>query len=181
MRVYSTITYTSKTPCVVALGCFDGIHIGHRSVINKAREIANRLECDCAVWTFDEPPKNYFLKHAVPLITDQKQKRGLISRFSLKYSEQNRPTLSQYKGYEELTRYLDTQPILESFVEYAAKKGLKKRNNLIAKSRDILTRSIYSNIIYQMQGMLEHVKYINLQDPTVLKAIEVLEKGEAFP
>ena len=107
--------------------------------------------------------------------------RGLISRFSLKYSEQNRPTLSQYKGYEELTRYLDTQPILESFVEYAAKKGLKKRNNLIAKSRDIITRSIYSNIIYQMQGMLEHVKYINLQDPTVLKAIEVLEKGEAFP
>ena len=83
MRVYSTITYTSKTPCVVALGCFDGIHIGHRSVINKAREIANRLECDCAVWTFDEPPKNYFLKHAVPLITDQKQKRGLISRLGV--------------------------------------------------------------------------------------------------
>lgn len=107
--------------------------------------------------------------------------RGLISRFAMQYSSQNRPTLSQYKTYDEMVRYLDTQPILDNFVEYATKKGLKKRNNLIAKSKDILTRSLYSNIIYQMQGMLEHVKYINLEDPTVQKAIEVLEKGEAFP
>lgn len=107
--------------------------------------------------------------------------RGLISRFSLQYSDKNRPTLSQYKTYEEMVRYLDTQPILDEFVEYATKKGLKRRNNLIAKSKDILTRSLYSHIIYQMQGMLEHVKYINLKDPTVQKAIEVLEKGNAFP
>jgi hypothetical protein len=29
--------------------------------------------------------------------------------------------------------------------------------------------------------MCEHVKYINLSDSTVLKAVEVLERGEAFP
>ena len=107
--------------------------------------------------------------------------RGLVSRFALQYSDKNRPILSKYTTYEELVSYLDTQPILDNFVEYATKKGLKRRNNLIAKSKDILTRSLYSNIIYQMQGMLEHVKYVNLEDPTVQKAIEVLEKGEAFP
>lgn len=107
--------------------------------------------------------------------------RGLISRFAMQYSDRNRPTLSKFKKHEELVRYLDTQPILENFVEFATKKGLKRRNNLIAKSKDVLTRSLYSNIIYQMQGMLEHVRYINLDDPTVLKAIEVLENGEAFP
>lgn len=107
--------------------------------------------------------------------------RGLISRYALQYSERNRHTLSQYKSYEEMVQYLETQPILDNFVEYATQKGLKRRNNLIAKSKEILTRSLYSNIIYQMQGMLEHVKYINLEDPTVLKAVEVLEKGEAFP
>ena len=107
--------------------------------------------------------------------------RGLVSRFALQYSDKNRPILSKYTTYEELVSYLDTQPILDNFVEYATKKGLKRRNNLIAKSKDILTRSLYSNIIYQMQGMLEHVKYVNLKDPTVQKAIEVLEKGEAFP
>ena len=83
MRVYSTITYTARTPCVVALGCFDGVHIGHKAVICKAREVADELGCDCAVWTFDEPPKNYFLKRAVPLITDRQQKSELISRLGV--------------------------------------------------------------------------------------------------
>ncbi len=107
--------------------------------------------------------------------------RGLISRYALQYSERNRQELSKYKSYEEMVRYLETEPILENFVEFAAKKGLKRRNNLIAKSKEVLTHSLYSNIIYQIQGMLEHVKYINLEDPTVLKAVEILEKGEAFP
>ena len=107
--------------------------------------------------------------------------RGLISRFALQYSERNRPTLSQYKTYEEMVSYLETQPLLDNFVDYATKKGLKRRNNLIAKSKEILTSSLYSHIIYQIQGMLEHVRYVNQDDPTVLKAVEVLEKGEAFP
>ena len=32
-----------------------------------------------------------------------------------------------------------------------------------------------------MLGMEAYVEYLNESDPTVLKAIEVLEKGEAFP
>ena len=107
--------------------------------------------------------------------------RGLISRFALQYSDRNRPILSQYKTFEDMVSYLNTQPLLDNFVEYATKKGLKRRNNLIAKSKEVLTHSLYSHIIYQIQGMLEHVKYINQDDPTVLKAVEVLEKGEAFP
>ena len=107
--------------------------------------------------------------------------RGLISRYALQYSNLNRQSLMKYNGHEELTSYLKTQPILEEFVEFATKKGLKRRNNLIAKSKEILTRSLYSNIIYQIQGMNEHVKFINLEDPTVLKAIEVLENGQSFP
>ncbi|MBQ8849981.1 MAG: bifunctional riboflavin kinase/FAD synthetase [Clostridia bacterium] len=79
MRSYSTITYSSKSPCAVALGCFDGVHLGHSEVIKKACSIAHELGCDSAVWTFDEPPKNYFLKHAVPLITDKHEKSKLIS------------------------------------------------------------------------------------------------------
>lgn len=79
MKVYSTINYSAKSPCVVALGCFDGVHIGHSEVIKKARAIADERGCMCAVWTFDEPPKNYFLKRAVPMITDKKQKTRLIS------------------------------------------------------------------------------------------------------
>ena len=83
MRIYSTINYSSSAPCVVALGCFDGVHLGHKMVIKQAINIAQKKGCSCAVWTFDEPPKNYFLSRAVPLITDKAQKRRLIGQLGV--------------------------------------------------------------------------------------------------
>ncbi len=83
MRVYSTINYSASSPCVVALGCFDGVHLGHKTVIKQALNIAEKKGCSCAVWTFDEPPKNYFLSRAVPLITDKAQKRKLIGQLGV--------------------------------------------------------------------------------------------------
>ena len=80
-----------------------------------------------------------------------------------------------------MLEHLQTQPLLDEFVAYADKKGLKRRYNHIMKSRKLIERSIYANIIYDILGMLEHVKYINTFDVTVLKAIEVLESGKAFP
>lgn len=107
--------------------------------------------------------------------------RGLIARYALSYSEKNRRQLSHIKTCEEMVSYLESTTLLDDFVQYAEKKGLKPNHSHINKSRDILLRSLYSNIIYQMQGMLEHVKFINQDDPTVLKAVEILEKGESFP
>jgi carboxyl-terminal processing protease len=80
-----------------------------------------------------------------------------------------------------MLEYLQTQPLLDEFVEFAEKKGLKRRYNHIMRSRRLIERSIYANVIYDILGMLEHVKYINTFDPTVLKAVEVLEEGKAFP
>ena len=80
MEIYSTATYTATEPAVVALGCFDGIHVAHAEVITEARRVADRLSCRCTVWTFDEPPKNQFLKEPVPLLTDKEHKNRLISK-----------------------------------------------------------------------------------------------------
>ncbi len=78
MKTFSTITYRTKSPSVVALGCFDGVHIGHSEVILTAKKKAVELGCNCTVWTFEEPPKNYFLPKAVPLITTKAEKCELI-------------------------------------------------------------------------------------------------------
>ena len=83
MKIYSTINYTSKRPSVLALGCFDGVHLGHMEVIRTARSVADSLGCSCSVWTFDEPPRNYFLKRAVPLLTNKDQKTALISKLGV--------------------------------------------------------------------------------------------------
>lgn len=107
--------------------------------------------------------------------------RGLVARYAMRYCDVNRPTLSKLKTHETLTAHLTKKPLIDDFVAFAKEKGLKPDMQQIKKSRKVMERALYSNIIYQMAGMLEHVKYINQEDPTVLKAVEVLEKGESYP
>ena len=49
------------------------------------------------------------------------------------------------------------------------------------KSKKLFELSLYGNIIYNMLGMEAYIQYLNQTDKTVLKALEVLEKGESFP
>ncbi|CEH31945.1 riboflavin biosynthesis protein RibF [Aneurinibacillus migulanus] len=44
-------------PCVLALGYFDGVHAGHRRVIQKAIDTAKSLGTKSAVMTFDPHPR----------------------------------------------------------------------------------------------------------------------------
>lgn len=85
MKTYTSFShsYHSPSPCVVALGCFDGVHEGHRAVIRRAKEEAQRLGCPLAVWTFDLPPKNYFVPDSVPFITDGRAKREQMRRLGV--------------------------------------------------------------------------------------------------
>lgn len=107
--------------------------------------------------------------------------RGLIIRYTFEYTDQNRSTLQQYDTPEKMEAYLKKQNLLNAFASWAEKKGLKRRNNLMAKSRRLFEMSLYGNIIYNMLGMESYVEYLNETDKTVLKAVEILEKGESFP
>ena len=107
--------------------------------------------------------------------------RGLIIRYTFEYTDQNRSTLQQYDIPEKMEEYLKKQNLLNKFAAWAEKKGLKRRNNLMAKSRRLFEMSLYGNIIYNMLGMEAYVEYLNETDKTVLKAVEILEKGESFP
>lgn len=79
MRIFDKISYCSPTPSVVALGCFDGVHLGHASVIKKAVDIAKELALPCIVFTFDTPPKSFFSGKSASLITSNGKKSELIS------------------------------------------------------------------------------------------------------
>lgn len=107
--------------------------------------------------------------------------RGLIIRYTFDYTDQNRSTLQKYDTPEKMEAYLKGQNLLNKFAAWAKKKGLKRRNNLMMKSRRLFEMSLYGNIIYNMLGMEAYVEYLNESDKTVLKAVEILEKGESFP
>lgn len=105
----------------------------------------------------------------------------LTMKFAFQYTDQNRQKLQKYENADDLLKYLKTQNILEKFARYAESKGLKRRNILMYKSKELFDRNLYGNIIYNMLNMEEYVKYINQSDKTVLKALEVLEAEKAFP
>ena len=107
--------------------------------------------------------------------------RGLTIQFSFQYTDKNRQKLQKYDNADDLLKYLKTQNILEKFAQFAESKGLKRRNILMNKSKALFERNLYGNIIYNMLNMEEYMKFLNQSDKTVLKAVEVLEKGESFP
>lgn len=107
--------------------------------------------------------------------------RGLTIQFAFQYTDQNRQKLQQYETADDLLKFLKKQHILEKFAQFAESKGLKRRNLLMYKSQKLFERNLYGNIIYNMLNMEEYIKYLNLSDQTVLKALEVLEDGKSFP
>jgi riboflavin kinase/FMN adenylyltransferase len=59
----------NKVPVILAAGCFDGLHIGHRAVIQVAIDRARACGGEAWVFTFDpHPAKVLSPEHAPPLI-----------------------------------------------------------------------------------------------------------------
>ena len=77
-----TLYITVDRPLVVALGCFDGVHAGHTSLISKAIDTARRQNALSAVFSFTEPPKNYFFRASATLLTPFYEKKRLMRALS---------------------------------------------------------------------------------------------------
>lgn len=73
-------------PCSIALGNFDGVHMGHRALISQAVAKAKELGIKSAVFTFSNHPKNLFAgKTVVKNIIYQEEKAALIEKLDVDY------------------------------------------------------------------------------------------------
>ncbi len=64
---------------VVTIGSYDGVHVGHRSVLAEVRDLADKRGCDTAVVTFEPHPAAVVRPDSAPLIlTDLAQKLELL-------------------------------------------------------------------------------------------------------
>lgn len=106
---------------------------------------------------------------------------GLIIRFTYDYTDDNRAALSKIDKPMTMVDYLKEQNVINQFATYASTQGLKRRNRMIIKSKKLFEQELYGRILYNMYDMDAWVEYLNLTDPTVLKAIQVLKDGQAFP
>ena len=65
---------------VIALGFFDGVHLGHGTLLRRTAEEASRRGCVPAVFTFDRPPKEVVTGVPCPLINSPEDRRDLVRR-----------------------------------------------------------------------------------------------------
>lgn len=68
MRIIRDYTYVNDQDrgASAAIGNFDGVHLGHRAVIDIARKAGEKAGAPCGVLTFDPHPRQYFAPNADP-------------------------------------------------------------------------------------------------------------------
>ncbi len=65
---------------VIALGFFDGVHIGHGALLTRVGEIAAQKNAAPAAVTFDTHPEHLILEHPVPLLSSPAERADLMRR-----------------------------------------------------------------------------------------------------
>ncbi len=63
---------------VIALGFFDGVHLGHAALLERARLRAKELGASCAALTFDQHPDTLVFGTDVPLLNSREDREWLL-------------------------------------------------------------------------------------------------------
>ncbi|PZO28448.1 MAG: riboflavin biosynthesis protein RibF [Flavobacteriaceae bacterium] len=58
MKVFNSILkFTSNKPTIVTIGTFDGVHVGHKKILEKITQNTNNSDCESLVLTFFPHPR----------------------------------------------------------------------------------------------------------------------------
>lgn len=84
MQIISSYKQASGAPCVLCIGNFDGVHLGHRKLIEFTKLKAQELGIESALMTFWPHPAQVFNKNKVfEFILTQKQKERSIEKLGI--------------------------------------------------------------------------------------------------
>jgi len=106
---------------------------------------------------------------------------GMILQFAFNYTDENRGKMKDFKSASGLEHYLKHQNMVEKFVTWADKNGLKRRNLMVQKSYKLLERYINSRIIYNMLDEQAWTEYLNQDDPAIQETLKLFRNNESFP
>ncbi len=66
----------------IALGFFDGVHLGHQALLRRTAERAGERDLSPAVFTFDRSPREFVTGRPVPLLTAAEERRSVVRRLT---------------------------------------------------------------------------------------------------
>lgn len=85
MKVFHSINqFESKSKTIVTLGTFDGVHVGHKKIIERLLLSAKELNCESLVLTFFPHPRMVLQKDSdVKLLNTIEEKSDLLAKTGL--------------------------------------------------------------------------------------------------
>ncbi len=71
-------------PCVLTIGNFDGVHLGHQAMLDQVRDIAHTQNLDSAVMIFEPQPREFFAPDSAPArLTNLAEKQALLAEYGV--------------------------------------------------------------------------------------------------
>lgn len=85
MNIYKSFSeYTSEKPLALSLGMFDGVHLGHQSIINEMKKISSKQNLDSAILTFWPHPRLVFNPNEnLKLLNTIAEKTHLLEKYGI--------------------------------------------------------------------------------------------------
>jgi len=79
MRVFRGHSRPVPAPVVLAIGNFDGVHLGHVALVNRLVDAANRFQLAPTILTFEPHPREFFSPASAPArLTTLREKLELL-------------------------------------------------------------------------------------------------------
>lgn len=84
MKIIKNLADLSLAKSVVALGTFDGLHLGHKSIVEKAIELAQLMGCPTVVFSFSSHPLELLNPDKAPkLLFNYEEKAAMLRQMGV--------------------------------------------------------------------------------------------------
>lgn len=129
MKIIHKMQDWEEAGSVVALGTFDGVHIGHAQLIREAVRLAEEFSVPSAALTFDRHPLSLIRPEAVPkALTTPEEKRERLAALGLDALIEHPFTpefaaLSPDEFFEQLYQSLHPRALVVGFNYTFGRKG----------------------------------------------------------
>ena len=83
LKVYSDNNFEWNNSTLITVGTFDGVHLGHKFVIETCKSLANENNLNFLVYTFYPHPREVLGNKDFKILTTQKEKLYLLEKYGV--------------------------------------------------------------------------------------------------
>lgn len=175
MKIIETVSDLEKIEqgCVLTIGNFDGVHIGHQEILTAAKQTAADKKTESVVMTFEPHPLAVLNPEKNPgLLTPLALKKYLIAEFDVDYLciLQTNPELLSLSPHDFVEEFLvrRIRPIVavegEAFNFGAGRAGDINTLKGLAAERGFIVSTIYPREVKYLTGRIERISSTLIRD-----------------